>query len=590
MMPRRTYVWSALALATLLFFGVNIFANNFFTDTRLDLTQSGQYTLSDGTRAVIAKLPEPVTLRFYFSKKNAAQYPVTAAYAKRVRDLLGTYASLSRGKIVLEDVAPEAFTPEEDMANAAGIRAAATPTGESVYFGLEGSNSIDGKQVIPYFAVEREPYLEYDLTSLVYQLSHPEKRKLAILSSLPLAGTPEAQGQPLATYAQLQRDYAVTMLAPDFLTIPPVDVLLIAHPQNVSEAQIQQIRSYTARGGKAVIFLDPLSELARQSAPQGTPPFSDLAPLLKDWGVSYTPQMVVLDRALAQRVQAGPESRQASVSFPLWIHLTAENFAPRDPVTANLQGLNLASVGSLSPAAGARTHFEPLISSSTQASLFAGRLVMAMRDPGELMSQVKPTGKPFTIAARITGANLNVVLVADSDVFDDRFWLRPGSPPQAFADNANLILNAVENLSGSNDLSSLRTRGPTDRPFTRVRAMQAQADLKFRETLDGLEAKLTAAQQEIAQLQQGGRGGNATSLSPEQQARIDAARREIAVTRIQLRDTQRQLSGDIDRLGTFLAFLNILAMPLLVAAFAIVFGVMRRGRARHAPLRKVEAS
>src|SRR5580700_12349947 len=124
MISRRTYIWSVLALGVILFFGINIFVDNFFTDAKLDLTQGGQYTISAGTRAIIAKLPEPVTLRFYFSRKNSADYPATAAYAKRVRDLLSEYASLSHGKIVLEDVDPEPFTPEEDEANASGIRAA----------------------------------------------------------------------------------------------------------------------------------------------------------------------------------------------------------------------------------------------------------------------------------------------------------------------------------------------------------------------------------------------------------------------------------------------------------------------------------
>ncbi len=590
MISRPTYVWSALALAALLFFGLNIFVDNFFTDTRLDLTQTGQYTVSAGTRAIIAKLPEPVTLRFYFSKKNSAEFPATAAYAKRVRDLLGEYATLSNGKIILEDVDPEPFTPEEDQAGASGIRPVQTEGGGTpIYFGLEGDNSLDDKEAIPYFAVEREPYLEYDLTSLLYQLSHPEKPKLAVLTSLPFANAPATPGQPMSVYAQLQRDYAVTMLTPNFGAIPPgTNLMLIAHPENVGVQQLRQIEIWALHGGKVLLFIDPMSELARQMNSPDAPPSSDFVPLLKGWGVQYTASDVVLDRQLAQRIRAGANAAESSVAYPLWLHLTSDNFAQRDPVTASLQGLNLASVGSLAPIKGATTKFEPLLTSSTQASLFGRDEVMAITDPSALMQVVEPTGKPFTIAARITGkavfpgvgqGNVNIIVVADTDIFDDRFWLRSEGPAaEPFADNEGFVLNAVENLTGSDDLISLRMRGNTDHPFTVVRAMQADAEQKFSETLGNLQSRLTASEQEIAQLQQGG-SGNATALSPQQNAEIERVRREIAGTRSQLRDVQHNLRADIDRLGTVLAFLNILLMPLLVAAFAIVFGLIRRRRA-----------
>jgi ABC-type uncharacterized transport system involved in gliding motility auxiliary subunit len=156
-LTNRAYFWTALGLAVLAFLGLNIFANNFFIDARLDLTQSRLYTLSPGTRAIIAKLPEPVTLRFYFSRKNSADYPATAAYARRVRDLLGHYAAISEGKIILEDIDPEPFTPEEDRATEAGLRAAPVLNGGgSVYFGLEGVNTLDDKTSNPFFAPERE--------------------------------------------------------------------------------------------------------------------------------------------------------------------------------------------------------------------------------------------------------------------------------------------------------------------------------------------------------------------------------------------------------------------------------------------------
>jgi ABC-type uncharacterized transport system involved in gliding motility auxiliary subunit len=392
----------------------------------------------------------------------------------------------------------------------------------------------------------------------------------------------------MTIYSQLQRDYAVTELAPNFADIPAgTGLLLIAHPENVGAIQLRKIELFVLHGGRALIFVDPLSELVRRESNPSAPPSSDLVPLLKGWGVDYSPQKVVLDRQLAQRIRTGDQGQ--SIVYPMWLHLTAENFAHRDPVTASLQSLNLASVGSLAPTKGATTHFEPLISSSDQASL-AERdpVMMALNNPANL-EQVVPTGKRYTIAARITGravfpgvgqGNINVIVVADSDIFDDRFWLRTDGPAaEPFADNEGLVLSAVENLSGSDDLISLRMRGDTERPFTVVRAMQADAELNFRETVTNLQERLTASQQEIAQLQQGG-GDSGIALTPAQTAEIERVRREIAGTRAVLRDVQRRLRTDIDRLGTILAFINILLMPLMVTGFAIWFGIRRRRRAQ----------
>jgi ABC-type uncharacterized transport system involved in gliding motility auxiliary subunit len=592
----RTYFWTALGLATAAFFGLNIFANNFFLDSRLDLTQSRQYTLSDGTRAIIAQLPEPVTLRFYFSRRNSADYPATAAYAKRVRDLLGHYAAISEGRIQLEDVDPQPFTPEEDRANAAGLRAAPVANGSgTVYFGLEGSNMVDDSAAIAFFAPEREPYLEYDLTSLLFQLSHPGKRKVAVMSSLPLEKAP-GTGQPLGIYADLQRTYDVTKLDPKFRTIPAgTDLLLIAHPQEVVPSQMSAIMRYSLSGGRVLVLVDPMSELVQQEQNPTAPPSSDLRILLQAWGVEYTPTRLVLDRGTAQQIRNPADPQRASVPYPLWQHLTAPNFSKTDPVTASLNGVNLASPGALTPAKGATTKFEPLLTTSTDSMLFSRDETLNLRDPGALMSRMKPGGTPITLAARITGkavfpnvaqGNVNIVVIADTDVMDDRFWAQadPQSGERApFADNQGLILNAIESLTGSDDLITLRARGNTERPFTVVRAMQAQAEANYRQTLDSLRSRLAAAQKEFAQLQQ---GGNAATVSQEQAEAMERVQREMGGTRAQLRDVQANLRAGIDRLGRVLAFLNILMVPMLVAAFALVFSGIRRRRAKRGPMPK----
>ena len=196
MISRRTYTFSALALAAILFVGINVFADTEITNARLDLTQTGQFTLSPGTRNILRNLQEPVTLKFYYSRDVGSRYAPIAAYAKRVRDLLREYASLSHGKLILEEIDPEPFTPEEDQASGAGLTAAPTDRGDVVYFGLSGSNSIDGHQTIAFLSADRENYLEYDLTSLIYHLATPKKPKVALITSLPIMGSPQNPRPP----------------------------------------------------------------------------------------------------------------------------------------------------------------------------------------------------------------------------------------------------------------------------------------------------------------------------------------------------------------------------------------------------------
>src|SRR3569623_128544 len=238
MMTRRTYVFSALALAAILFVGLNIFAGNIFTNARLDLTQTGQFTLNKGTRNILANLKEPVTLKFFYSRTAGARYAATAAYAKRVRALLGEYVALGHGKLILQEVDPEPFTPEEDQASAAGLTPAPTDRGDVVYFGLAGANSIDGRQAIPFFAASREAYLEYDLSALIYHLATPRKPVIGLLTALPVTGSPQ-NPQPLASYAALAQGYDVTEIANDFTALPAnIDLLVIAHPQPLSPPQL----------------------------------------------------------------------------------------------------------------------------------------------------------------------------------------------------------------------------------------------------------------------------------------------------------------------------------------------------------------
>src|ERR1700709_22330 len=292
-LPRRLYAIVALALAGVIFSPINIAAAKGITTAKLDLTENGQFTLAQGTRNIIAKIPEPITLKFYYSKKVAADYAQTRAYAKRVHDLLEEYAALSDGKIHLQEIDPEPFTAAEDEATSNGLSGAPTDSGDTVYFGLVGTNRIDGKETIPYFAPDREQYLEFDLSTLIYHLSQPQKAVLGIISSLPIdtgAGGMQAamqgQAQPYAIYSQLAETYTTQMLATDANRIPPgISVLMVVHPAGLSAATLYAIDQFVLRGGRLLVFVDPNSELAQAGGGMdprgGGAPASDLPNLFK---------------------------------------------------------------------------------------------------------------------------------------------------------------------------------------------------------------------------------------------------------------------------------------------------------------------
>ncbi len=626
-MPRRLYAITAIALAAIIFVALNIAADSTLTTERLDLTETGVYTLAPGTKHIIAGLKEPIRLKFFYSKTVASGYPQISVYAERVRDLLEEYAARSDGKIVLEEIDPEPFTPAEDEASAVGLSGAPTDTGDQVYFGLVGTNTIDGKETIPFFSEDREAYLEYDITSLIYRLSTPKKPVLGIISGLPLdtgAGGVQAalqgQARPFVIYDELTRTYATKLLDPNFSNIPSdVDVLMIVDPGPMVPAQLYAIDQFVLKGGRALVFVDPLSEIATagQSMTQESPApaSSDLPALFRAWGIVYDPGKVVADKALAQAVRISADPRNPVVQYPVWLKLGPQNFAGKDQVTASLQVLNLASVGALAPAKKASTAFTPLIWSSKEAALLDAQVVRVDPTPQDLIGEVEPTGRNYVIAARISGpaktafpgevplspaeaakappeiktssGPINVVVMADTDLFDDRFWVRVenlyGKRLAApFADNAAFVLNAVENLTGSNDLISLRTRATNNRPFVVVQKLQADAQAQFQQQADMLKQQLSDTENRLHALEQGGSTNgeptSSTTLTPEQKAEIDRFKRELVQTRTALRDVQHNLRKDIDALGAILAFVNIALMPLLVAALAIVLTVLRRRR------------
>ena len=631
---------SLLALAAI---AVALVASNIIVDrygaVRLDLTSEHLYTLAQGTRRTLAAIKEPITLRLYYSQALGDRAPSYGVYAERVRELLDQYVAAAHGKLQLEVHDPQPFSDAEDRAVAYGLQAVPlNDQGEAVYFGLAGTNSTDDQQVIPFFDPERERFLEYDLTRLVHALANPKRTVVGLMSSLPLVVDPTAalQGktpEPLAIISQLKQVDDVQSLSPDIDAIPAnIDVLMIVQPSHLSDATQFAIDQYVLKGGKAIVFVDPYSEIAAAMPGHGDPattplPSSDLERLFKAWGFTMLPGVVAGDRRDARRVAVPVEGREPqAMDYVGWLNLPKEDLNREDPITADLTQITMATAGILVPENGATTHFAPLIQTSTDAEKIPVDQVKGLPDVATLLAHFRPEQRQFVLAAHVTGdaatafpegkpaapqaalgsppapepapaqsANeaplehsakpIDVVVVADTDMLDDRFWAQTGNfygrrVVEPVANNADFLANAVEVLAGGEDLIGLRSRGTVARPFVVVQDIQREADDRYAAEQRNLEEKLKQAQAKLHNLTAGEGAANPAALSADQAKEVDKFRTEMLDTRRQLREVQAALRQNIERLKVILEFFDIALVPIVVVAAAIVMAALRRRRWR----------
>ncbi len=626
-----------LVALAVLFLAVVMLSNVGLRGMRADLTQNRLYTLSPGTREVLRELKEPINLYFYFSREAAAkQAPLLMPYATRVREFLEELATRSGGKVHLRVVDPQPFSDEEDRASELGLQSLHAG-GDPLYFGLTGTNSTDGRSSIPTFQTDREEFLEYDVAKLINELGTPKKPVIGLMSSLRLQGQfnpmTGQMGEPWPILTQLQDLFTVRTLTLDADRIEKdVDVLLLIHPKELPPKTLYAIDQFVMRGGRMLLFLDPNAGGDASGQDPSNPMAaamanhsSDLSPLLTAWGVDYDAGKVIgdLERGLEVRTSMqAPPVRHIGI-----LGLTHADMNQKDVVTASLDKINLATTGFLAAHPGAKTTFEPLLLSSTSAAPIPAQRFNALTDPATLRDGFKPTGVRYAFAARITGpvesaypqglppdqkpaaaapgaagggaaappagppvAHLakaavpaNIVIIADTDMLMDYMWVQIRElfgqrVAQAFANNGDLVANILDNLSGTSALISVRGRATFSRPFERVEALRRQADDRLRGKALELQAELQQTETKLTDLQSKRNDKSSLMLSAEQEAELKRFVAEKARVRRELRETQRGLDVDINRLNSWLKVINIAIAPLCVAVGGVIILYLRRRR------------
>ena len=633
---------------------------------RIDLTEDNLYSLSDGTRNIVASLEHPIELMFFYSDSAIEDLPQIRSYGTRVQELLREIVIASNGRLSMSVIDPEPFSEDEDLATQYGVQAVpVNQGGEAIYFGLVviqtdadggGPVVVPVLETMPLIRPDQEQFLEYEFLKLITRVGNPDLPVVGLLTELdidggfnPIMGQATPPWMVMDFIRQLYEVRRVDIAADDIDV--DIDLLMIVHPQDLSQQMLYAIDQHVMRGGKTMVFLDPSADSMVTRSPQGNlipaGMSSDLPGLLAAWGIAYASDKVLTDSDLALRVRMGQNQQPEAHLGMLGVH--RENLAGDDIITNRLETINFSSTGAIASAENANTVFEPLIQSSTNAMLMDAGFLEDVSDPSILFDEFVSAQQSFVIAARVSGVidsafpdgrpvveeadveaveetdvedsevdesdsaeateadastgvdedpgaereespvaehiassngEINIVIFADTDMLSDRLWVQVAQflgqrIPQPFANNGDIVINTLDNLSGSADLVSIRSRGTYSRPFTRVLNLQRKADDRLRIEESELLDRLTETEAALAELNQTEEGQLIGQITPEIQAEIDQFNAELLDTRRRLRDVQFQLSEDIEQLGSRLKAINTGLIPILLTLLLLGASYLR---------------
>ena len=588
---------------------------------RCDMTAENLYTLSKGSKAVLGQLTEDVTLKYYVSSSSAKMPMALKTYAQQVGNLLKEYERAGGGRLVVEEYDPKPDSDAEEWAQRYGVepQTGGNPFGQGIYFGVVAVCG-DREETLGVLSPRTESTLEYDLTRLVTRVAWPERPVVGVMTSLPdvLGGQMnpmmmqmgQRPPQGWAAFSELAKDYDVRAVEPDSDKIDDdIKTLVVLHAKNLSDKALYAIDQFVLRGGKLVACVDPFSIKDMQSSRSQQNPMmgqmggdgpSTLGKLFDAWGVKFEEGKISCDLEAATKLNNGQGGVESN---PAFLSLGTANMDKGDLIVADLTNV-------MFPFAGAFTFekkdmdisFEPVITTSKDNSCSTDK--MSMQYGG--MKDMVPDGKERILAARLSGTfktafpkgpdgtndvskafaegKGNVLLFADSDFLADDFCVRMmrtpfGSIPQLINENLTLFSNAMEQFAGREELIGVRSRGASDRPFTVVNELEAEATKKWQAREAAFQEELQQTQQRLSALQKEKKGGERFILSKEQQDEIVKLRKSQAETRKQLKNVRKELTADIDSLGLRLKIINIALVPVLVVLFGLLRGYLRRKRA-----------
>ena len=584
---------------------------------RHDFTEEKLYTLSAGSRNVLAKLDRDVTVK-YFVSTSAEDMPMSLkTYATRVEDLLDEYERAAGGHLMIEKYDPKPDSDAEEWAQRYGVEPQTVQAfGSPIYFGLVAVCG-DHEETLGILSPRTESTLEYDVTRLVTRVAWPERPVVGVMTALPnvLGG----QANPMmmqmgqrppkgwAAFSELAKDYDVREVPADAEKIDDdIKTLVLVHPKGFSDKALYAIDQFVLRGGKLVAMVDPFSVVDMQSSRSQQNPMmgaggdgpSTLGKLFEAWGVKFDENQIACDLSATTKL---PNGRGGAESNPAFLSLDAKNADKGDLIVSGITKLMVPFSGSFSfEKKDMDLVFEPVIKTSKDNSCTSDKMSILY---GGGLKDMKPDGQERVLAARLSGTfktafpkgpdgtndvskalsegKSSVLLFGDSDFIADDFCVQLlqtpfGSIPRLINENLSLFANAMEQFAGREELIGIRSRGDSNRPFEKVNALEAEALKKWQSKEAALQQELQETRQRLQQLQQAKSGNERLILSKEQQDEIVRFRKAQADTNRQLKNVRKELTADIDSLGIKLKVINVLLVPVLVVLFGLLRAFVRR--------------
>ncbi|MBN1796629.1 MAG: Gldg family protein [Sedimentisphaerales bacterium] len=629
-------VIAVILIAIICFCAISI-SQDLLGNLKLDVTNKKLYSLSEGSKEILNRLNQPIEIKLYYTKTAAMKAPdqirVLNNYYEYIKSLLKEYQTQSNGMVKLEIIDPRPFSDDEIDAIRYGLTRIPISEQESFIFGLVVKTQFGTTKNIPFFNLERQNFVEYDISSLIDTATRRQKKNIGVISSLPVMGDSlspymarmmqmqnrQPQG-PWIIVQQLREKYEVKKIETDTAKIEGIDILLVIHPKDLPEKTLFAIDQFVVNGGSTIVCVDPYCysdqpQNQMQMMQTGYKSSSNLEPLMKKWGLKMLALTIAGDRNLARDARM----TQKVIGF---MDLNKKDCFNKDNViTSELNIVTVLFAGALETIDVPKNNDitlqrDPLICTTDRGNTITvdNPFELMMLNPAELMNKFFEGTKPVRMGYLVTGKfesaypdgieikdesdpnseptkltglaqaqqECAVAVLSDVDFITDSF-----AYDETFFgiitvnDNAALLINTVEQLTGSADLISIRSRGNYSRSFEVVDEIEAQAARSTAQKEQQINADITRFRQELNQILATAKEGQEEIISSSILEKKRELESKIIEKQKELFEVKRQARQGIESLESKLRNFNTLPGPTLILLIAIILGIYRATKKRH---------